>query len=280
MKTTQEILSDSATYLERHGSESSRADAEWLMCEALDVDKLELYMQFDRLLGDAELARLRPLLRRRAAGEPVQYIIGDVTFHSVELVVGPGVLIPRPETERLVDEALQRYPGEGAILDVCTGSGAILFAMNNGLDGPVPMIGVDASADALAWALRNRELLAAEHIDFLQGDLFGPVAEQKFVLITANPPYIASGDLEKLPNNVRGFEPHEALLAGDDGLAVIRRIAMSAAACLCTGGQLLCEIGAAQGEAAQRIFADAGWADVEILTDYARRDRIVAARLG
>ncbi|MFM1550106.1 MAG: peptide chain release factor N(5)-glutamine methyltransferase [Lentisphaeria bacterium] len=280
MKTTQEILSDSSTYLERHGSESSRADAEWLMCEALDVDKLELYMQFDRLLGDAELARLRPLLRRRAAGEPVQYIIGDVTFHSVELVVGPGVLIPRPETERLVDEALQRYPGEGAILDVCTGSGAILFAMNDGLDDPVPMIGVDTSADALAWALRNRELLAAEHIDFLQGDLFGPVAEQKFVLITANPPYIASGDLEKLPNNVRGFEPHEALLADDDGLAVIRRIAMSAAACLCTGGQLLCEIGATQGEAAQRIFADAGWADVEILTDYARRDRIVAARLG
>ena len=280
MKTTQEILSDSATYLERHGSESSRADAEWLMCEALDVDKLELYMQFDRPLGDAELARLRPLLRRRAAGEPVQYIIGDVTFHSVELVVGPGVLIPRPETERLVDEALKRYPGEGAILDVCTGSGAILFAMNNGLDGPVPMIGVDASADALAWALRNRELLAAEHIDFLQGDLFEPVAEQKFVLITANPPYIASCDLERLPNNVCGFEPHEALLAGDDGLAVIRRIAMSAAACLCNGGQLLCEIGAAQGEAAQRIFADAGWADVEILTDYARRDRIVAARLG
>lgn len=280
MKTTQEILSDSATYLERHGSESSRADAEWLMCEALDVEKLELYMQFDRLLGDAELARLRPLLRRRAAGEPVQYIIGDVTFHSVELVVGPGVLIPRPETERLVDEALQRYPGEGAILDVCTGSGAILFAMNNGLDGPVPMIGVDASADALAWALRNRELLAAEHIDFLQGDLFGPVAEHKFVLITANPPYIASGDLERLPNNVCGFEPHVALLAGDDGLAVIRRIAISAAACLCADGQLLCEIGAAQGEAAQRIFADAGWADVEILMDYARRDRIVAARLG
>ncbi len=278
MKTTQEILSDSAAYLERHGSESSRADAEWLMCEALDVDKLELYMQFDRPLGDGELARLRPLLRRRAAGEPVQYIIGDVTFHSVELVVGPGVLIPRPETERLVDEALQRYPGEGAVLDVCTGSGAILFAMNNGLDGPVPMTGVDASAAALAWALRNRQLLAAEHIDFLEGDLFGPVAEQKFVLITANPPYIASCDLERLPDNVGGFEPHEALLAGDDGLEVIRRIAMSAAACLCAGGQLLCEIGAAQGAAVQRIFADAGWADVEILTDYARRDRIVAAR--
>jgi release factor glutamine methyltransferase len=277
LKTLQEILTDTAGHLQKHGSDSARSDAEWLACHALKLGKLDLYMQFDRPLTDAELDVLRPLVKRRAAGEPVQYIVGEMTFHSVDLVVGPEVLIPRPETERLVDEAVTRYT-EGEILDICTGSGAILFAISAVLESPPAMTGVDISAAALVWAQRNRELLQAEHIQFTEGDLLAPVRDRQFSMITANPPYISAAELPGLASNVRDFEPHTALVAEDDGLAIIRRIAESAQGRLLPGGDLLCEIGAGQGESAASMFEQAGWEAVEVLRDYNDLDRIVAAK--
>ena len=278
MKALLEILRQSQEYLAQNGSLSPRTDSELLIAYALHLARLELYLQFDRPLTEAELAIIRPLLKRRADGEPVQYILGSTEFYNCEILVGPGVMIPRPETERLVEIALEKYTGKGEILDLCTGSGAILFALAKARPDSPPLTGIDISPEALAWAQRNLEALQPKQLSFLPGDLYAPVAGRRFELITANPPYISEAEYRELPKDIREFEPEQALFGGADGLELIRRIAAGAPEYLIPGGVLLCEIGMTQGAAAQAIVAGAGLAEVEIIQDYAKRDRLVLGR--
>ena len=275
MKTLLQVLQQSTGYLETHGIECARTDSEWLVAHALGLARIDLYLQFDRPLNEEELGAVRPLLRRRVAGEPVQYIVGSTEFYGCEVLVGPGVLIPRPETERLVDVALERYGGAGPVLDVCTGSGAILLALAAERADLHDLVGVDCSAEALSWARRNVENLSVADVSLVEGDLFEPVRGKAFGLITANPPYVRAGERGNLAGEIREHEPAEALFAGADGLDVMRRLAAEVAACLEPGGVFVGEIGWDQGEAAADLFAAGGLSEVEVIQDYGRRDRVV-----
>jgi release factor glutamine methyltransferase len=271
------VLRQTEQYLADKGIVSARVESEWLIGHALELSRLQVYMQFERPLTDEELCSIRPLLRRRAVGEPLQYITGQAPFYDSEFAVGPGVLIPRPETERLVEIALSKHEG-GDVLDLCTGSGAIIFSMARAcLDSDASFVGSDISNEALAWALRNQETLGLPDVELLQGDLFEPVAGRRFTMITANPPYVSTTECAELPAEIADHEPELALAAGADGLDILRRIADSALDYLEPAGWLLCEIGAGQGAAAAALFAE-NWQAVEVVKDYNERDRIVIAQ--
>lgn len=263
-----ELIEQAARSLLAAGIGNAANEARWLL---------------EHVLGEAPPAesenRFRELLGRRLAGEPLQYVLGSVAFHDVELAVGPGVLIPRPETERLVDFALARYPGHHGVCDLCTGSGAIILALAHALPEVEPMVGIDISPDALAYARRNRETLGLHRVGFIEGDLFAPIpADIRFGLVTANPPYVSPEEYAALPGEVRDWEPRLALHAEDRGLALVRRVADESFQRLVPGGWMLCEIGAEQGGDAAAICRETGFAQVEVLPDYCGRDRVVAAK--
>lgn len=277
-KSLLQILRDSEGYLAKHGVESARFEAEWLLATALELPRLNLYMQFDRPLGEKELAPLRGLLKRRASGEPLQYIMGSAQFMSVEIAVGPGVLVPRPETERLVELALARYDGTAAALDLCTGSGCIPLAI--AAERPeARLTGVELSPEALAWAQKNSAALGMDgRVSWLRGDLFAPVAGRRFGLITANPPYVREAEMRGLPRDVRDHEPPQALVAGADGLDLIRRIVAQAPAHLEPGAWLLIEFGIDHADAVADLMRRAGLTEVAIASDYSQRPRIALGR--
>ena len=181
------ILRKSADYLGGKGIDSPRVEAELLVAHALDLDRIALYLQFDKPLTDESLGPIREVLKRRVRGEPVQYITGKAGFYEIELAVGSGVLIPRPETERLVDRALVLYEG-GPVLDLCTGSGAVILSLWHARQEDGPFVAVDLSPEALVWAEKNRASLEAD-VELLEGDLFAPVAGRTFTLITTNRPF-------------------------------------------------------------------------------------------
>ncbi|MGN0867119.1 MAG: peptide chain release factor N(5)-glutamine methyltransferase [Oligosphaeraceae bacterium] len=216
-------------------------------------------------------------LKRRIGGEPFQYVVGSVEFHQVELQVGPGTLIPRPETELLVDRALEVLRGVPAgetVLDLCTGSGAIPLALAR-LRPDLRFLGVDLSPDALAWARRNAALLQSQDIcQFLQGDLFAPLPPRlRFPLVTANPPYISPEEYRRLPPEILDYEPRIALEAQENGLALEREIILQARHWLKPGGVLLLEMGETQGDALRETLLAHGYEQVRILPDLTGRDR-------
>jgi len=279
-----------ADYLKTSGSTSPRLDAELLLGHVLGLDRVALYVNFDRPLVPEEVDAFRELLRRRARGTPIAYILGRKPFLDTTLVVGPGVLIPRPETELLVEAAvgwLRERPGDRLLAaDVGTGSGAV--AVGIALSEPrTHVIAVDISADAVRTARINVERHRLnERVEVMEGDLLAPVAKSprasQYVggldAVVSNPPYIASGEWGALPKDVRDFEPRLALDGGPDGLAVYRRLIPMAAQALRPGGLLALEIGAGQGPALTALLArDGRWRDVRVQQDYAGHDRIVLA---
>ena len=266
---TERLVHECGRILREAGIGNGLQEARWLMEQLLEKEGTEGH-------EDPEAA-YRMLIERRLAGEPLQYIMGSVEFHCVDLVVGPGVLIPRPETEQLVELALSLYPGNGAVCDLCTGSGAIALALARQLPDS-GIVGIDISEDALRYALLNKERLGLQNASFLMGDLFEPLPNGSiFSMMTANPPYVSQGEYDSLEPVVRDHEPRLALLAGSDGLAVLRRIASGAAAHLRPGAPLVSEIGESQGRAAQELFRAMGYRDVSIRKDYSGRDRFLVA---
>lgn len=230
------------------------------------------------LAENADEQEFASRLERRIKGEPLQYILGTVPFHDIQLYVGPGVLIPRPETEQLVELALAMQIPDGPICDLCTGSGAIALAMAFRLRH-VAFTGIDISAEALSWARRNKNAMALENVTFLEGDLYDPLPENaRFAMITANPPYVTSSEYSQLECVVKNYEPRLALEAGRDGLDVITRIIDDAPSHLLPGGWLVMEIGDKQGDAVKRLLIKAGFS-AEIKTDYAGRQRFAVAAL-
>ena len=249
-----------ARRLQEAGIDNAANEARWL-CEGA---------------GEALFAER---VKRRIKGEPLQYILGTVPFHCVELYVGPGVLIPRPETEQLVEIALSLPRPSGPICDLCTGSGAIALAMAHALKD-VRFTGIDLSCEALEWAERNRTALSLENVSFLQGDLYGPLQEDdKFAMITANPPYVSPDEYSRLDSVVKDYEPRLALEAGEDGLQAIRRIIEGASRHLLPGGAIIMEIGDKQGAAVKELFSRSG-IDAEIRRDYAGKERFAVAITG
>lgn len=279
--TVLSVMLRSAEYLAAKGIESARLDAEHLLAHCLGVGRLEMYLQHERKVDADELDRFRPLLRRRAQREPLQYILGRQGFRELDLEVGPGVLIPRPETEQLVDVILSWTEGrEGLeVLDVGTGSGAIAISLL--AEGPFAKgVGTDVSPAALDFARKNRDASGLQsRLELRCGRLFEPLESgESFDVIVANPPYVAEGDRGELQAEVVDWEPEEALFAGSDGLALLREIVPGAVAALRPGGLLALEVGDDHSDqVVDLIGKTTAYADAKVHKDLAGKDRIVTA---
>lgn len=275
--TIENALRDAALLLAEHQSPSPRIDASVLLCHVLDKPSSYLYTWSDNALTEDEEAAFNTLLARRKAGEPVAYIIGYRDFWSLRLNVEPSTLIPRPDTERLVELALERLPqGEGRVLDLGTGTGAIALAIASERKD-ITVTGVDLRAEAVALAAKNGLENGINNAQFMQSSWFSNVPAQRFSMIVSNPPYIDPEDPHLSQGDVR-FEPKSALVADDHGLADIRTICQKSPEYLIDGGWLLIEHGYDQGEAVRTLFSGAGFIDVETQHDYAGLDRVTLGR--
>ncbi len=257
-------------------SESPRLDAEILLCRTIDMPRSYLFAHPEDTLDELTHSRFEAVLARRESGEPMAYIMGTKEFWSHELAVTPATLVPRPETEVLVNLALCEIPrdAEWQVLDLGTGSGAIAIA----IAGERPLCevtAVDISDAALAVANENARLLAPGNVTCVQGNWTEPVRDRQFHLIVSNPPYVRAGDsaLELL-----GYEPRSALVAGEDGLDAIRVLAADCADLLVDGGALMIEHGADQADDVAAILADRGWTEIACHRDLAGLSRVTVAR--
>ncbi len=274
-----EVLRGAESYLAARGVESPRLNAEHLLARTLGLKRMELYLQFDRPLGEAERAPLRDLIRRRGAREPLQHILGTVEFHGRTFACDKRALIPRSETEQLVELALEmaRATGAATILDIGTGSGVI--ALTLALELPAAQVhATDLSSDALALAAENAGRHQLDRVTFSTADLLRS-AGGPFELIVANLPYIPTGHLPGLAPEV-GHDPRTALDGGPDGLDLIRRLVQAAPAHLAPGGTMLLEIGAGQAAAVSALLAASKYRDISVRPDYQEVPRFAVASHG
>jgi len=264
----------------RINSDSPRLDAEVLLAHVLGKPRSHLLAWPDNIPDTAQQAEYRALVDRRADGEPVAYLTGEREFWSLPVSVTHDTLIPRPETETLVAMALEQLPADihARVADLGTGSGAIALAIAFERPG-CHIVACDRSTAALAIAARNALQLQLDNIDFVSGDWCEALAGERFDLIVSNPPYIAAADKHLARGDVR-FEPQDALVAGDGGLADIRRIAACARNHLCYNAPLILEHGFDQREPVQRILAEHGYRDIACNNDLAGRARVTVCRNG
>jgi release factor glutamine methyltransferase len=278
MLTVLEIIKRTTEFFAGKGIESPRLNAELIIGHALARKRMQLYLEFERPLTEAELEIIRPLVRRRAQHEPVQYILGETEFYGLKLKVDRRVLIPRPETEHLVEQVQAACTTPPArILDLGTGSGAIALAL--ALAFPAAEItATDTSEDALALARDNAGLCGlAERVTFVNSDWFAQIAAPPFELIVSNPPYLTAVETAETAPEVRNFEPVQALTSGDDGVADLARIIADAPRFLAGGGLLALETGIAQHERLLGLLGAAGFLRTESRRDLTGRDRFVLA---
>ncbi len=255
-------------------SSTPRLDAEVLLALALECNRTHLYAEPQRLVGDAAAATIEALLRRRIAGEPIAYLTGVREFWSLPFAVGEGVLVPRPETEHLVECVLAHIKQcrRPVIADLGSGSGAIAIALAKTRPDAL-LIAVDNDRQCLKWAVRNCAAIGAPKVLLVQGDWCAALARGVFDVVAANPPYLATGDAALDSDGVR-FEPRAALVAEEAGLAAIRQIIHHAPACLAQHGALFLEHGALQGATVRRLLQKKGFARVRTVSDLAGLERV------
>ncbi len=276
--TIAESQKEITTRFVESGSSSAAIDAAVLLCHVLDKPRSYLLTWPERALTESQAAQLAKLVIRREQGEPVAYIVGEREFWSLPLNVSPTTLIPRPDTERLVELALEKAEmAVGPVLDLGTGTGAIALALASELPDR-KVLGVDYQQDAVELAKGNGKKLDIRNATFVQGSWFEPVdSGQKFAIIVSNPPYIDEQDPHLQHGDVV-FEPSTALIAKDNGLADIKHIASEARQFLHTQGWLLFEHGFEQGAAAREILQQNGYQQVSTEQDYAGHDRVTLGR--
>lgn len=291
-QTVRSLLGAGVRLLEDAGLQTARQDAEWLLAHLLGVERWALHLEPERPVPSEACEQFAEFLARRRQGEPLQHLLGWEEFYGIKLRITPQALIPRPETELLVEWALEILRGFGVsgraqlVIDLGTGSGAIACALARSFP-QVSVVGVDISAGALTVARQNVRALGLDgRVRLVRGDLFGPLGHPRLRrgypaadLAVANPPYIASGEFGALPLEVRDFEPRQALDGGPDGMALHRRIIAEAGEHLRQRGWLLMEAGERQPEALARMLADArAFEAIEIRKDLQGRDRMIGAR--
>lgn len=282
--TVKDALDWTVEYLGRKGDEHPRRSAEWLLSSATGLSRVEIYAYHDRPLSPEERERYRTLVARRAEGMPLQYVTGEMPFRHLVIRCEPGVFIPRPETEVLVDVVLEHVRGmhEPRVVDLCTGSGCVAVSIAHEHPG-AHVWAVELGRAAFDTACRNAlHAGVADRVQVLHGDLYDPLPAEllgNVDFIVSNPPYIPSADLPDLPAEVLGFEPHEALDGGPDGLHVYRRILADASAWLAPGGGIAVELDAGRvADAAAMLGAE--YEGVTVRKDLTGRDRLVYARKG
>ncbi|MFH1747590.1 MAG: peptide chain release factor N(5)-glutamine methyltransferase [Planctomycetota bacterium] len=286
--TVGRLLAWTREYLQRHDLDSPRLCAELLLCHAMGCERIHLYTQHEAIPNAEVLGNFRAAVRAAAAGRPIAHLTGIKEFFSLAFEITPDVLIPRPETELLVERAIDLVRHSAGqirtILDLGTGSGCIAVALARNLSD-VALYASDVSESALAVARRNAERHGVqERISFVQGDLFEAWAantdtpELKFDLIVSNPPYVATAPDTPVADDVRQYEPHVALFAGPEGLDVVRRIVARAPEHLAAGGHLLMEIAFDQSAALRELLHAAHWRDMATYPDPAGHERVVYAR--
>lgn len=279
MLTVLEIIKKTTDFFAGKGIESPRLNAELLVGHALGLKRMQLYLQFERPLAEADLEKIRPLVRRRALHEPVQYILGETEFAGLKLKVDRRALIPRPETELLVEHVVAACSAPPArVLDLGTGSGAIALALARAFPD-ARLTATDISTEALALARENATTHAmGERVTFLESGWFSALPADEFELIVSNPPYLSADETAQTAPEVRGYEPAQALTADGDGLAALKEIIRTAPRFLVPGGLLALETGIAQHAALLAETKAAGFAQAESRPDLTQRDRFILAR--
>ncbi|MDF3059845.1 MAG: prmC [Rariglobus sp.] len=278
--TLLEVIQKTTDFLAAKGVESARLNAELLIGHALELKRMQLYLQFERVLSEADLEKIRPLVKRRSQREPLQYIIGDTEWSGLRLKVDRRALIPRHETELLIDLIVERLPvAPLRILDLGTGSGAIALALAKRYEGAA-VTAVDSSGDALALATENtRALELTGRVELLRSTWFDSLTPgEPYDLVVSNPPYLTAEETAAAEPEVRVHEPVSALISGDEGLADLRTIIAGTPRFLRAGGLLALETGIAQHTELKRVLTDAGFVTIESVRDLTDRDRFIFAR--
>lgn len=281
MHTILDILTLSTDYLQKKGIQNPRRQAEELLGEALKLGRMGLYLAFDRPLDQKELEQCRQWLKRRGEGEPLQYLCGQMEFLECQIKVNREVLIPRQETEILVDkivkELKQRELGSGVLWDVCCGSGCIGISLKKHLP-QLEVSLIDISPNALAVARENAHLNGVD-VTCIQGDFLEPMKGKQANFIVCNPPYVTDKEYEGLEVEVRQFEPKLALVGGPTGLEFYRRLANDLPLVLKDGGKVWMEMGRGQGAALKEIFNTSNWKNVLIEQDWSGHDRFFSLEI-
>jgi len=280
MLSVLEIIQKTTDFFAVKGVESPRLNAEILIGHALGLKRMQLYLQFERVLTETELDQIRPLVRRRGQREPLAYIVGETDFHGLRLKTDRRALVPRPETEGLVELVVQTcVPPPARILDLGTGGGCIALALGRAFP-EAQVTAVDASEEALALARENATATGlAARVQFVRSDWYAALsAGAKYEAIVANPPYLTATETAETQPEVRSFEPELALTAAEEGLAALRIIVAGAPAHLMPGGLLALETGIAQHARLLELLATAGLREGSSHRDLAGRDRYVLAR--
>lgn len=280
--TIDEVLRWATEDFRARGLQSARLDAELLLAHALSTTRVQLVVDSKRPLEAAELASFRELVKRRRTREPIAYLVGQREFYGRPFRVDRRVLVPRPDTEALVDVALERtrrISMAARVLDLCTGSGCVAITLAR--ERPTSrVVATDLSIDALELARENAQRLGAYNVAFRLGDLFGALDPTcRFDLIAANPPYVARGEIDALQSDVRDHEPRIALDGGEDGLAVARRIVADAPAHLTPSGVLALEVGAGEADAVASLLRCSGFVEIACRRDYGGIERVVSGVL-
>lgn len=274
MLTILEIIKKTTDFFAAKGVESPRLNAELLIGHALGLKRMALYLQFERPLAETELEKIRPLVRRRAQREPLQYVLGETDFRGLRIKVDRRALIPRPETELLVEHAITEVQTPTRILDLGTGTGAIALSLAQAYPA-ASVVAVDSNQDALVLARENAAAVGlTERVCFLASNWYSALqVEARFDLIVSNPPYLSAAETAETAAEVRGFEPWSALTAADEGLADLRAIIVGAPVFLATGGVLMLETGITQHAQLKQSAYDVGFKRVEGRQDLTGRDR-------
>lgn len=286
--TIFEIISVSTEYLKSRGIEGARLNAELLLAHVLGYRRIDLYTHFDEALDELEREKYKELLRRRAAREPLQYILGEAEFMGLRFFVDRRVLIPRPETEVLAEKTIElcKSYGEGGeairVLDIGTGCGNIAVTVAKSVSNAI-VTAIDVSSDALEVAMHNAELHGvSERVTFKQVDVLSSpssLADQAFDIVVSNPPYISKEEFEQLPPEIRDYEARFATCDESDGLKFFRRISELGSSMLRKGGDLLFEVGYGQSEDVERIMSSAGYNQVEVFKDLSGIERVLRGKL-
>ena len=284
--TVRDLMKVSIDHLQRHGFDEARLTVELLLSHALQCQRIQLYTRFDQPLTKDELGTFRSLFERRLRHEPVQYIVGSAGFMGMQFRVDPRVLIPRPETETLVEQTMlmcSRRPQKETItlLEIGTGSGNIAISLSKLVRG-IQVTSIDANVRSLEVARENAEIhQVTDRVALHAISVFGPLAgllKQKFDLLVSNPPYVSAEEWDHLAPEVREHEPRGAISDAKDGLEFYRRIGSVAGEVLRHGGQVLVEIGFGQSESVQEIFKDAGLTEISSANDLQGIPRVLTAK--